>query len=47
VTWLQFMLRRADLPGAAKGLIVITGALASSWLLTALLRRVPAIGRVL
>lgn len=47
VNWLQFALLGANLSGAAKGSIVIVGGLALSWLTSALLRRVPFIGRIL
>ncbi len=47
VSWLQYSLLSVNLPGFAKGGIVIAGALAASWLLTAGMRRVPRIGRFL
>jgi fucose 4-O-acetylase-like acetyltransferase len=47
VTWLQLALLHSDLPGAVKALSVFAGAVALSWSLSALLRRVPAIARVL
>ena len=47
VSWLQLALLDANLPGAVKGLLVFTGALLFSWGMTAALRRVPAIARVI
>jgi peptidoglycan/LPS O-acetylase OafA/YrhL len=46
VSWLQLALLRADLPGAVKWLAVTTGAVAVSWSLSAALRRVPGVARV-
>jgi surface polysaccharide O-acyltransferase-like enzyme len=47
VSWLQYSLLKAALPGIAKGSLVILGALALSWATVAALRRIPAVGRVL
>jgi hypothetical protein len=47
VSWLQLMLLPAAMSGALKATIVFAGATAASWGLTAILRRVPAFGRVL
>jgi fucose 4-O-acetylase-like acetyltransferase len=47
VTWLQLALLHAGLPGAVKWLAVFAGAVALSWSLSALLRRLPALARVL
>ena len=47
VSWLQYALLGSTLAGAAKGTLVFGGAVASSWLLTAGLRRIPAVGAVL
>jgi fucose 4-O-acetylase-like acetyltransferase len=47
VSWLQFALVRADLPGSVKGTLVFLGAVALSWTMTAALRRIPAIARVI
>lgn len=47
VAWLQFALLPAPLSGWAKAGIVVGGGLASSWLATALLRRVPVVERVI
>jgi hypothetical protein len=47
VSWLQYSLLGSTLPGAAKGTLVFLGAVASSWALTAALRRIPAIGAIL
>jgi len=47
VTWLQYALLSAALPGLAKGTIVFAGALALSWVTTAALRRIPAVARVI
>lgn len=43
VTWLQYALLRADLPGAAKTALVFAGAVGASWSLTAAARRAPFI----
>ena len=47
VTWLQYSLLGAGLPGAVKFAIVFTGAVAGSWALSALARRVPAVAKVI
>jgi len=47
VTWLQFALLAAPLPVAVKGLLVFLGAVLLAWGTTALLRRIPAVARVL
>jgi peptidoglycan/LPS O-acetylase OafA/YrhL len=47
VSWLQYTLLRYALPGAAKGIIVFAGAVALSWSVTAALRRIPAVGKVI
>ena len=47
VSWLQLALVNANLPGAVKGLLVFVGAVLLSWGLTATLRRVPTIARVI
>ena len=47
VSWLQYALLRSALPGAAKGTMVFAGAVALSWGLTAALRRIPAVGKVI
>ena len=47
VSWLQYSLLKAALPGIAKGSLVILGALALSWVTTAALRRIPAVARVI
>jgi surface polysaccharide O-acyltransferase-like enzyme len=46
VTWLQYALLREELPGVAKAMLVFGGALAASWGLSAALRRIPAVARV-
>jgi peptidoglycan/LPS O-acetylase OafA/YrhL len=46
-SWLQYALLGASLPGVAKGSIVFLGTVMLSWGATAMLRRVPAIGRVI
>jgi surface polysaccharide O-acyltransferase-like enzyme len=46
VTWLQFALLRAGLPGVVKGVIAFAGATALSWLAVAALRRIPAVARI-
>jgi fucose 4-O-acetylase-like acetyltransferase len=47
VSWLQLALLRSSLPGIVKGLLVFAGALALSWCLSAALRRVRWIARVM
>ncbi len=47
VTWLQYSLLPASLPGAVKFTLVLVGAVTASWGLSALARRVPAIARVI
>ncbi len=46
VTWLQFALLDAPLPGYAKAAPVFTGAVALSWGLSAMVRRIPAVARI-
>jgi peptidoglycan/LPS O-acetylase OafA/YrhL len=47
VVWLQYALLPADMPALAKGAIVFAGTLALSWVLTAALRKVPAVAQVI
>ena len=47
VSWLQFALLGANVPGFLKGVLVTAGAVLLSWGATAALRRIPAVGRVL
>lgn len=47
VTWLQYLLLTAALPGAAKLAIVVVATVAVSWGLTAALRRIPAVASIL
>ncbi|HYI11239.1 MAG TPA: acyltransferase family protein, partial [Thermoanaerobaculia bacterium] len=47
VSWLQLALLDAPLSGAGKGSLVFLGALLLSWTLSALLGRIPVIGRIL
>jgi hypothetical protein len=47
VTWLQLSLVGFNVPGAVKGLLVFSGAVLISWGLTASLRRVAAVARVI
>jgi peptidoglycan/LPS O-acetylase OafA/YrhL len=47
VSWLQYALLGAALSGAAKGTLVFLGAVLLSWLLTAALRRIPAVSSVI
>jgi peptidoglycan/LPS O-acetylase OafA/YrhL len=46
VSWLQYALLPAGLPAMAKGAIVLLGALALSWSVSAAIRRIPAVARV-
>jgi surface polysaccharide O-acyltransferase-like enzyme len=47
VSWLQYALLKAPLSGLAKGSCVFLGALVLSWGVTAALRRIPAVARVI
>jgi len=47
VSWLQYTLLGAALPAVVKGTLVFAGALVLSWAVSAALRRVPAVARVL
>ena len=47
VSWLQYALLKTSLPGLAKGSCVFLGALALSWGVTAALRRIPGVARVI
>jgi hypothetical protein len=47
VSWLQYDLLKSTLPGMAKGSVVFLGTLALSWSVTAALRRIPALARIL
>jgi peptidoglycan/LPS O-acetylase OafA/YrhL len=47
VTWIQYALLDAPLPGFAKGLLAIAGAVAASWIASAMLRRIPIVERVI
>lgn len=47
VSWLQYALLKTPLSGLAKGSVVFLGALALSWIVTAALRRIPAVARVI
>jgi surface polysaccharide O-acyltransferase-like enzyme len=47
VSWLQFGFLKANLPGIAKGVMVTVAAALLSWGFTAMLRRIPAVARVI
>jgi surface polysaccharide O-acyltransferase-like enzyme len=47
VVWLQYALLDTTLAAIEKGAIVFVGTLALSWIITAALRRIPAIGQVI
>ena len=47
VTWLQYGLLRSDQSVVLKALLVFVGALLLSWGVTAVLRRIPAVDRVI
>lgn len=47
VSWLQWSLLGAGLPGWVKGSLVVLGATLASWGLTAALRKIPGVARVL
>jgi surface polysaccharide O-acyltransferase-like enzyme len=46
VSWLQYALLPASLPGFAKFAVAFSGALGLSWLTSAAMRRIPAVARV-
>jgi surface polysaccharide O-acyltransferase-like enzyme len=47
VIWLQYALLNTTFAAIEKGAIVFVGALALSWIITAAIRRIPAVGRVI
>lgn len=47
VSWLQYAALRSSLPGSAKALLVFSSAVAIAWILTASLRRLRPLARVL
>jgi len=47
VSWVQMSLLNLAWPGAAKGSFVFAAAVLASWGLTAGLRRIPAVARVI
>jgi peptidoglycan/LPS O-acetylase OafA/YrhL len=47
VSWLQYVLLKAQFPGIAKGTIVFLGTVALSWAAVAAIRRIPAVARVI
>ena len=47
VLWLQYLLLPADLPAVAKFALTFIGSLALSWAVTALVRRIPLVGKYL
>jgi len=47
VIWLQYALLKASLPAIAKGSLVLLGAVLLSWGTTAVLRRIPAVARII
>jgi peptidoglycan/LPS O-acetylase OafA/YrhL len=47
VSWLQYALLKAALPAVAKGSMVLFGAVLLSWGTTAVIRRIPAVARVI
>jgi peptidoglycan/LPS O-acetylase OafA/YrhL len=46
VSWLQYALLPASLPGIAKAAIVFVGALGLSWVAAATVRRIPSVARL-
>jgi peptidoglycan/LPS O-acetylase OafA/YrhL len=46
VSWLQYALLKTGLPAIAKGSVVFLGTLALSWSVTAALRRIPGVARI-
>jgi hypothetical protein len=47
VSWLQYALLGAALPGLVKGVAVLAGALILSWGTSALIRKIPGVARVI
>jgi hypothetical protein len=47
VSWLQYALLKTAMPGLAKGVLVFAGTVALSWATVAVLRRIPAVARVI
>jgi hypothetical protein len=47
VIWLQYALLKATLPAISKGPLVLLGAVLLSWGMTAAIRRIPAVARVI
>jgi glucans biosynthesis protein C len=47
VLWLQYLLLPANLPAVAKFALTFIGSLALSWAVTALVRRIPLVGKYL
>ena len=47
VSWLQYVMLKSPMAGFLKGVIVTAGSLALSWGATAILRRLPGVGRII
>jgi surface polysaccharide O-acyltransferase-like enzyme len=47
VSWLQYALLKVALPAFVKGSLAFSATLALSWGVTAALRRIPAVARVI
>ena len=47
IIWLQYAVYDPPFPAVVKFAIVFTGTLSMSWALTVLLRKVPALGRMI
>lgn len=47
VMWMQYALVTATIPPLAKAAVVLTIAVAASWMITAALRRIPAVAKVI
>ena len=47
VLWIQYLLLPASLPATAKFAVTFIGSLALSWIITALIRRIPVAGKYL
>jgi len=47
VLWIQYLLLPLSLPAVAKFFLTFIGALALSWIITALVRRIPPVGKYL
>jgi surface polysaccharide O-acyltransferase-like enzyme len=47
VTWLQYFLLESGLAPLSKGIVVFVGTLVLSWALVAIIRRIPAVAKII